>query len=404
MKFEFFISKRYLVKGKKNSFISIISLVSIIGITIGVAALVIALSLINGFQTDIRNKILNSSAHIIINSPFGDGFSNYTEMISQIKDEVEEITSIAPVVFGQVLLIGSGKSASGVILRGIDLKSSRNESWLKKLKIGDLPQKKYQILLGRDVAARLSLFKGEKCTAIVPVGILTPAGITPKRKSLLVSGIFKSGLYELDNGTAITSLETAQKLFKLKDNISYIQIFLKDLFTANRIAAKIKAIIPKHLRVITWQELNSSLYTALKLEKTILFFTLVLIIIVASLNIIAGLILLVYQKIKDIGILLSYGATPKIIKRIFFIQGGVIGILGTLAGVVIGLVFCALANKFELIKVPSEIYQMSYVPFNVNPLDLLLVVLASILISFTATLIPAQKAARVNVVEAIKNE
>ena len=234
--------------------------------------------------------------------------------------------------------------------------------------------------------------------------MLTPGGIIPRNKRMKVAGTFSSGLYELDNGTILTNLETAQRLFKLKDNISYIQIYLKDLFDADRVAKKLETIIPKHLSVLTWKELNASLYSALKLEKTILFFTLTLIIIVASLNIIAGLILLVIQKIKDIGILLSYGATTKMIKRIFFIQGGIIGILGTTFGVALGLGFCALANKFQLIKVPSEIYQMSHVPFNINPFDLIAIIVVSLVISFTATLIPSKKAASVNVVDAIKNE
>jgi lipoprotein-releasing system permease protein len=163
-------------------------------------------------------------------------------------------------------------------------------------------------------------------------------------------------------------------------------------------------MLPVGLQVITWKELNASLYSALELEKTVLFFTLTLIIIVAALNIIAGLILLVIQKIKDIAILLSYGATPGIIKRIFFFQGSVIGIIGTAVGVIIGLGFCFLANKFELIKVPPEIYQMTHVPFKTSLLDFIAVVVVALIISFTATLIPSQKAASVDVVDAIKNE
>jgi lipoprotein-releasing system permease protein len=161
------------------------------------------------------------------------------------------------------------------------------------------------------------------------------------------------------------------------------------------------------LAVITWKDLNASLYSALEMEKTVLFFTLTLIIVVASLNIIAGLILLVIQKIRDIGILLSYGATPKMIKKIFFIQGSIIGIMGTAVGVLLGVVFCFFANKFELIAVPAgmeEFYQLSYVPFNISPVDLLAVVLASLFISFMATLIPSRKAASVNVIDAVKNE
>lgn len=404
MKFEFFISKRYLLRGRKNSFISIISLASIIGITIGVSALIIALSLINGFQNDIRNKILNSTAHIMINSAFGQGIKGYEEIVIDTKKRFKKIKTAIPIVSGTVLIKDSSKSTSGASIWGIDLKVAGEKEWLKNLERGKLPFGKNEMLIGEEIAKRMGLFVDDHCVIITPQPILSPSGIIPKMKKFKISGIFKSGLYEIDNMTVITNLRTAQKLFNLKNKISFIQMYLKDSFEAEEVAEKLRGFLPAKLSVITWKDLNASLYSALKLEKTILFFTLTLIIIVASLNIIAGLILLVIQKIKDIGILLSYGATPKIIKRIFFIQGSVIGILGTCAGVIIAVIFCSLANKFELIKVPSEIYHMSHVPFNITLFDLSVVVFASLLISFTATLIPSKKAASVNVVDAIKSE
>jgi lipoprotein-releasing system permease protein len=404
MKFELFIAKRYLVKGRKSSFISIISLVSIAGIAIGVAALIIALALITGFQGDIQDKILNSTAHVMVSSIIGDGIDNYEPLVKELRDFDKQIISAAPVVYGTVLLKGTGKNASGAILRGVDLNASANEVWANKIESGKLPFKKNQLLVGSEIAARLGAISYDRVTVITPQGSLTPSGIMPKMRQLYVSGIFKTGLYEFDNGTVITSLETAQKLFRLGKKISYIQIYLKDQFEAEAIATRLKEMLPIGLSVITWKELNASLYSALKLEKTVLFFTLTLIIVVASLNIIAGLILLVIQKIKDIGILLSYGATPGMIKRIFFLQGSVIGIIGTTAGALIGLLFCTLANKFEIIQIPSEIYQMSYVPFRINLFDFIAVVLVTLLISFTATLIPSKRAASVNVIDAIKNE
>lgn len=404
MKFELFIAKRYLLKGRKSSFISIISLASIIGIAIGVAALIIALSLLNGFQGDIRDKILSSTAHVMVNNIFGEGLPDYEPLIKEIQDQFDEVTYAAPVVFGTVLVKGSSRQASGAVLRGVDLSISENELWAKKLESGSLPKKKNQLLIGREIAMRLSLISHDPCTVVTPQPVLSPSGILPKIKKLYVSGVFKSGLYEFDNGTVITNLETAQKLFKLKNKISYIQIYLEDLFKAEAVAAKLREMLPPGLQVITWKELNASLYSALELEKTVLFFTLTLIIIVAALNIVAGLILLVIQKIKDIAILLSYGATPGIIKRIFFFQGSVIGIIGTTVGIFIGLAFCFLANKFELIKVPAEIYQMTHVPFKVGLFDFFAVVVVALIISFTATLIPSRKAASVNVVDAIKNE
>ncbi|MCP5050258.1 MAG: ABC transporter permease [bacterium] len=404
MKFELFIAKRYLVKGRKNSFISTISLVSIIGIAIGVAALIIALALISGFQGDIRDKILNSTAHVMISNIMGDGMDGYEGVMKQVEKQFDGITSISPVVYGTVLLKGSSRNAAGAILRGVDLAAAGNEVWAKRIQSGKLPLEKNQLLVGHEIANRLNTISYDRITVITPQVSLSPTGFMPKSKRLTVSGTFKSGLYEFDNGTVITSLETAQKLFRMGNKISYLRLYLEDQFKAEEIQSQLKDMLPPDFSVITWKELNASLYSALKLEKTVLFFTLTLIIIVASLNIIAGLILLVIQKIKDIGILLSYGATPAMIKRIFFVQGGVIGIIGTTAGVIIGLLFCGLANKFELVKIPSEIYQMSYVPFHINLFDFCAVVVVTLLISFTATLIPSKRAASVNVIDAIKNE
>jgi len=405
MRFEFFIAKRYLLKGQKYSFVSTISIVSTIGITIGVAALIIALSLVNGFHGDIINKILSSTPHIMVREKNESDFAGYEEILEEIKEQaLEEIVSVEPVVFGTVLLKGVYKNSAGAVLKGMDLDIPRTESWLKKLLRGRLPLETDQLIIGSQIASTIGLLEEETCTVIAPRPSTFLSGFIPRIKRLLVSGIFESGLYEIDNHTIITNLETAQEIFELGNKISYIRIFLEDIFDTEEPALRLREIIPPGFSVITWKELKASLYSALKMEKNVLFFTLTLIIIVASLNIIAGLMLLVMQKIKDIGILTSYGATPRVIKRIFFIQGSIIGILGTGAGVTIGLIFCYFANAFELIKVPSDIFQMSYVPFTLDLFDFFAVVVVSLLISLTATLIPSKKAASVNVVEAIKNE
>jgi len=404
MKFELFIARRYLLKGRKNAFISVISLVSVIGIAIGVAALIIALTLINGFQGDIRNKILSSTAHIMINDILGEGLENYRPVVDKAKQTCPDITSITPIVSGTVLIRGSSGSSAGAMVWGMDIDTPGDKPWLKKVRSGRLPSGKNELLLGSEISGRINLFEGAQARVIAPQPVLSPSGIIPRIRNFTISGVFHSGLYEIDNTTVITNLQSAQKLFDMDGKASFIQVYVKDLFDAEKDAARLRKALPRHLQVITWKDLNASLYSALKLEKTILFFTLTLIIIVASLNIVSGLILLVIQKLKDISILLSYGATPKIIQRIFFIQGGIIGILGTGLGVILGVVFCGLADRFELIKVPAEIYQMSHVPFRIDPLDLLAIIAVSLAISFTATLIPARKAATVNVIDALKNE
>ena len=319
MKFEFFIARRYLTKGRKNSFISTISIVSTIGIAIGVAALIIALALLNGFQSDIRDKILDSTAHIMLNDITGEGLANYDEIISLVKKNIEDITYISPVVFGTVLLKGIYSNGSGAILRGLDLSKSSRENWLRSIPDNNLPRGRNQLMIGQEIANRNGLEKGDMCIIVSPQTVLSPTGLIPKMKKFTISGVFKSGLYDIDNGTIVTDLKTAQKLFRLNNKVNYIQIFIKDMFDVDRIRTELLNILPPRFSIISWKEHNAALYTALDLEKTVLFFTLSLIIVVASLNIIAGLILLVIQKIKDIGILLSYGASKKTIRKIFFI-------------------------------------------------------------------------------------
>jgi len=404
MKFEWFVAVKYLTKGRKNSFISIISMVSILGIAIGVAALIIALALINGFQNDIRNRILSSSAHIMITDRLGEGIGDFQGLADGIERDFPEVKTVMPVVYGTVLIKGSSREVSGAVFRGMDLQQKKKENWLKKLEAGTLPSGARELLIGKELALKLSLFTGDSCLVISPRAALSPLGMIPRFKKFRISGVFKSGLFEFDSGTVITGLEAGQQLFSLKNRINYLQINLEDIFDAEAIAARMRDSLPGQYAVITWQELNQSLYSALKLEKTVLFFTLTLIIVVASLNIVAGLILLVMQKIKDIGILLSYGTQAAQIRKIFFFQGAIIGLLGTTLGVVLGLGFCHLANRYELIKVPAEIYQVSYVPFRLGMFDLLAVILVSLLISFSATLIPARKAAQVSVVDAVKFE
>ena len=404
MRFAWFIARRYLTKGRKNSFISIISLVSILGIAIGVAALIIALALINGFQGDIRDRILSSSAHIMITDRLGEGFADFRSVNRDLEREFPEVKSIMPVVYGTVLVKGEGREVAGAVFRGLDLERKKKEPWLSTLDFGSLPASDRELLLGREMALKLGLFTGDSCLIVTPQAALSPLGIMPRFKKFRISGIFRSGLYEFDNGTAIAGLRAAQQLFSLKDGVSYLQVNLHDIFSAERVAAAMRHRLGARFSVITWKELNQSLYSALHLEKTVLFFTLTLIIVVASLNIVAGLILLVIQKMKDIGILLSYGTSPAQVRRIFFLQGAIIGLLGTALGLILGLGFCQLANRYELIKVPAEIYQVSFVPFHIGLVDLAAVIGVSLLISFCATLIPSRKAASVSVVDAVKFE
>jgi lipoprotein-releasing system permease protein len=406
MSFELFVARRYLTARRKQAFISVITTISVAGIAIGVAALVIAIALITGFQGDVQDKILGATSHIMVADLGGRGLSDYEEMAEKIRS-LPGVESVSPVVYSTVLITGVGES-SGALVKGIDFaREQAGAAWLQKLEAGRIPQgngPRDGLLLGRELALRIGAQVGDAVDVVTASSTLSPLGLLPKRKRLEVAGIFNTGLYEFDNATALVAIGVAQRLFGLEGRASYIQVKLRDIFEAPAIGEKIRAALPPVVYITTWMELNKSLFSALKLEKNIMFLTITLIVIVAALNIIATLILMVMEKTRDIGILMAIGATPRMINRVFFYQGALIGIIGTALGVLLGLGWCALANAFELIRIPVDIYQISYVPFRLRPLDLALIVAVTLLISFVSTLFPARRAARVDPVVALKYE
>jgi len=403
MKFELFVAKRYLIAKRKQAFISVISLVSIIGITIGVMALLIALALMTGFHKDIQSKILSATSHIIISDIGGEGIKDWESIKSKIKeiDKKGEIVSITPVVYG-IGLVSSNWRAVPAGIRGLDLKLEERD-WLKKIEKGRPPENG-EVILGKELAKNIGVDIEDSVNVISTSFTLSPFGLIPRSKTLKVSGIFSTGLYEFDSTTAIIPIEDAQLFFKMKDRVSFIHITIKDIFKAGDFSDRIREKLNYSLLVTSWMELNRSLFSALKLEKKVIFFTISLIVFVASLNIIASLILMVMEKTKDIGILISMGATKGMIRRIFFLQGAIIGIFGTFVGLIFGLIWCFLANKFQLIKVPIDIYQISYVPFKPELKDIILIVIVSLAISFSSTLFPSSRASRVNPAEALRYE
>ena len=406
MNYELFIAKRYLTAKRKQSFISVITVISILGITIGVMALIIAIALITGFQEDVRDKILGSTSHLIVSDLTREGLEGYPQLISKIKS-LKGVKSVSPVVHDTVLLSGPSGN-SGAMLKGIDFDLEKKYSrWLQKLERGRISapdSKREGMLLGREIAASIGAGVGDVVTVFTSSSHLSPIGPIPKRKRFEVTGIFSTGLYEFDSSTALVRLELAQKFIGLEERISYIQIKIDNIFQASKIGNKIREIMPPLAYVMTWMELNKPLFSALKLEKNIMFLTIALIVFVAALNIIATLILMVMEKTRDIGILMAMGATSQNIKKIFFLQGTVIGIIGTATGVVLGLFWCLLANTFELIKVPVDIYQISFVPFHIKLFDLILIVGIALLISFLSTLFPSHRASKVDPVIALKYE
>ncbi len=406
MSYEWFIARRYLTARRKQAFISVITSISTLGITIGVMALIIAIALITGFQDDVQEKILGSTAHVMVNDMSGNGLADYTPFMDRVA-EMEGIVSVTPIVFNTVMIQGPYKS-EGAVLRGVDFERELpHSSWLKELERGDLPERGARrdgILLGRDLAFKLGAGVGDVVTALAPSNRLSPLGISPKTKRFRVTGIYATGLYEWDSTQALIWLDAGQRIFGLGENIHLVQIRIDRIFDAPEIRDRIREFLPDESYAITWMEMNESLFSALKLEKRLMFFTITLIVIVAALNIIATLILMVMEKTRDIGVLKAMGASSRSIMRIFFLQGAMIGVFGTIIGTGLGLLWCFLANTFQLIKLPVHIYMIPFVPFRIKVLDLLAIVGVALLISFLSTLFPSYRAARVDPVNALKYE
>jgi lipoprotein-releasing system permease protein len=406
MSFELFVARRYLTARRKQAFISVITSISVLGIMIGVAALVIAIALITGFQEDVQAKILGATSHIMVQDMTSEGLEGWPGMADKIRAG-KGVVSVTPVVYNEVIITGLAKT-KGALVKGLDFERElASSAWLRKLQAGRIPEAggaREGILLGRQLAFEIGAQPGDVVDVVSASSTLSPLGPMPKRKRFQVTGIFNTGLYEFDATTALVSLPTAQKLFGLGDRVSFLQVKLERIFDAAAVAERIRKELPPSVYVTTWMELNRNLFSALKLEKTIMFLTITLIVIVAALNIIATLILMVMEKTRDIGILMAMGATPQNIRRVFFYQGALIGVLGTGLGSALGLAWCWLANTFELIKVPVDVYQISFVPFRLRPVDLLAIIGVTLLISFASTLFPARRAAKVDPVVALKYE
>ena len=400
-----FIARRYLTAKRKQAFVSVITFISALGITIGVAALIIAVALITGFQEDVQGKILRATSHLMISDVTGDSLRSHRTMAEQVR-RFKGVKSVSPVAVNVVLIQGRSKTHPAT-MKGLDLDLEAKQSdWLGRLETGELPRDggRAGMVLGHDLAYALGVGIGDILSVLTPSFRLSPLGALPKIKTFRVTGIFSTGLYEFDSSTAIIPIVTAQRIFDMDEGVSYLQVMLDDVFAAPRLKEELKSALPPLIYITTWGELNKSLFSALKLEKNIIFLTIALIVLVASLNIIATLILMVMEKTRDIGILMSMGSTAGQVQKIFFLQGAMIGIGGTVLGTALGLGWCALANALKLIRVPVDIYQISFVPFHIKPFDLLVIVGVSLLISLSSTLFPSRRASKVDPVTALKYE
>ncbi len=406
--YEWFISLRYLRAKHKQRFISLISLISVAGITVGVIALIVVLSVYSGFTDGLRDQILGVNSHIIVQK-YGGSIADYELKREQILT-VKDVTGATPYLYTQTLL-SSSFGGSGVVLRGIDPETAENVVGLSKQmlsgSIHDLDQEKDiripNIILGKALASELRVGTGDKVRLVSPSGPLTPMGVIPKIKTCMVSGIFETGMFEYDSTLAYMSIKGVQT-FLGEGNIAHgIEVTVKEnrLDQADEVGADIvRKLGPGHLAK-DWMSMNRNLFAAFKLEKIGMFICLTLIILVAALNIISALIMVVMEKSRDIAILKSMGATSASIMRIFFLQGSIIALTGTTLGVLGGLGLCELLSRYKFIELPSNVYPMTTLPIKVLPFDVGLIAIASIVITLLATLYPSWKASQVQPAEVL---
>jgi lipoprotein-releasing system permease protein len=402
--FELHIALRYLLAKRKQAFISVISFISTLGVTVGVMALVIALALMTGLQQELRDRIVGSNPHIYVWDT--KGIDDYHAEAEKLRT-VPHVLGAAPAILGQGLLAAS--ETQPVQIKGIDpvleqqvtnLKGAVTSGSLEALNTpeGEPPG----ILLGKDLAAKLGVATGDS-VSLTMGATLTPAGLLPRTRRVRVVGLFSLGLFEFDSTYGFLSLDVAKRLLG-KDRVDLIQLRVDDIFAAPRIAQSIPEQLGPEYVTQDWADMNKSLFSALGLEKIAISLTIGLIVMVAALNIVASLILLVMEKHRDIAILKTMGASARSVTTIFMMQGLIIGLVGTVVGAAGGYVLSTVMTRYKLIRVPADVYQMSYMPFRVLPLDFLLVITGAILVCFFATIYPSRQAAKLDPVQALRYE
>jgi lipoprotein-releasing system permease protein len=406
--FEWFVGMRYLRAKHKHGFISLISLISVAGITVGVIALIVVLAVYSGFTTGLRDQILGVNSHIIVQK-FGGTISNYQLQRDRIL-AVKNVTGATPYLYAQTLL-SSASGGSGVVLRGIDPETAENVVGLSKQmtsgSIQDLNQddsnRVPNIILGKNLASELRVKSGDKLRLISPSGPLTPMGVIPKITTCQVSGIFETGMFEYDSSLAYMAITSVQDFLGLDDVAHGIEVKVLDKYLdrADEVAAEITEKLGPGYIAKDWMMMNRNLFAAFKLEKIGMFIAMALIILVAALNIISALVMVVMEKTKDIAILKSMGATSSSIMKIFFLQGLVIATAGTSLGVTGGLALCELLSRYQFIELPSNVYPMTTLPIKVLPMDVTIIAVSSIVITLLATLYPSWKASTVQPAEVL---
>lgn len=407
LSYSLFIALRYLKSKKKHRGISFNTIISICGVAVGVTALLVVLSVMSGFHEDLQKKILGANAHVVVLSYRG-GIADYQGVIERIKG-APHVVSVSPFVVGQVM-VSSGKRAHGVFLRGIRLESeTKTTDILSHIKEGGLerltrPADVPWIVVGRELASMLGATLGETINVISPVGEVGPLGMLPKVKQFRMGAIFDVGMFEYDSSLALIDLKAAQEFFGYGDTVSGLELRLDDIYTAAEVRAAVERELgfPFHAR--DWMQMNKNLFSALKLEKFGMFVILILIVLVASFNIVSTLMMNVMEKQKEIAILKAMGATSRGVMLVFVFQGLFIGLIGTVLGIAGGYALGAALNHYEIIKLPADVYYLSKLPVKMKLIDFLVVSVSAVTISFLSTLYPSYRAAKLNPVEPLRYE
>ena len=409
MRFELFVAFRYLMSKRHQGAVSIVTVISVVGVTAGVMSLVIALAVNNGFKEDLENRLVGATANVSLLRTENDGIRDYDQLVARVL-QLPHVVGAAPAVYERVL-ISSGSRARGAVLKGIDpdreIKVSQLLNQLTEGSFQDLSVDSPEmppIILGKELAENLGAVVGAPLMVTSIQGRLTPFGPVPKFREFRVVGIFDSGFYDFDSSWVFTDLRVVQKLFDLVDVVSVVEIKLDDIYIAPEVAKIVERAAGEGFSTTHWMEQNRSLFSALALERLVTALTIGLIVFVAALNIFITLTMLVMEKRREIAVLMSMGARPRQIWSVFTLYGLLIGLVGTLLGLVAGYAAAGYADAHKLIRLQAEIYSIAFVPFQTRPADGVLIGLAALTVCFLATLYPSLSAARLNPVEILRYE
>ncbi len=430
MRFELFVATRYLRAKRRQAFIGIITAISVLGVAAGVASLVVALAINNGFRQDLQDRLLGSTSHINLLRVESDGIRDWRPLMGNLSTQ-PHVVAAAPAIYEQVL-ISRGPRARGAVLKGIIPADERKVSdLLNSIKLGsanalDEPASTPAppvaespdslaavqdrlaampvVILGKDMADDLGATVGSVVLVTSPQGELTPYGMVPKYNRFRVAGIFNSGFFDYDSSWAFTRLSDAQQLFGLGDLVSVLEFKVDDIYQADVIAKRLEQAAGKGFMATNWMEQNKAIFRALRLERLVTFITIGLIVFVAALNILISLTMMVMEKTRDIAVLVSMGARRTQVRRLFIAQGVLIGVIGTAIGLVLGYALSWVGAHYHVLSLAPEVYSIDYVPFAPRAMDGVLVALVAVGISFVATIYPSWSAARILPAEALRYE